>query len=72
LLRHYCNKHRSNAIAACIAAALLQQALRQRCDAASACVVATLQQASWQRCGTVALQLATTAESNALCNDGEW
>jgi hypothetical protein len=33
---------------------VLQQALQQRCDAASDRVVATLKQASWQRCGAVA------------------
>jgi hypothetical protein len=34
----------------------LQQALRERCGVASACIVATLQQASWQRCDAVLWQ----------------
>jgi hypothetical protein len=48
----------------------LQRCSRRRGSAALARVVTTLQQASWQRCDAVALQLATTTESNALCAYG--
>ncbi|CAK9221406.1 unnamed protein product [Sphagnum troendelagicum] len=52
------------------AAALLQQALRQRCGNAAA----TLQRCFSSRRGSVAalLQLAATMESSALYNDGKW
>jgi hypothetical protein len=52
--RHCCSKRRSNPAAARVTVAVLQQALQQRCGAASTRVVATLKQASWQRCGAVA------------------
>ncbi len=41
------SKRRNNDAAARVIASLLQQALQQRCDAASARVVLTLKQASW-------------------------
>jgi uncharacterized membrane protein len=71
-----CSSRRGNAVAAHVAATLLQLTSLRHCCSRRCGIVATGAAATLrQRCGAVVaalLQLAATTESNALCNDGKW
>jgi ribosomal protein L40E len=65
VLRRCCSTRRDNAVAARIATALLQQALRQRCGAALARVATTLRRCSSSQQRRKAAHYATMASGSS-------